>query len=513
MTPGGVLWLLAHELRITWRGSLGLGGKQGRRRLILWGAVGAALLFAGYWLAQVLGRVEPEASPAALGVTGLIFALLFSFMLAQTLILITESLYQRGDLDLLLASPLPPWRILLVRMGAVALNAASLYIILLGCVFVWLPFAGGWAWMGFLPSIALLSLFATGVSLVIARLMFAAVGPRATRVAAQVTASLFGAGFFLVTQAQNFAPRGDRARAMQQVFERFAPLFSDPHSALSLPARAALGAPDSLLIWAGFALAAYTLAVWWFARRFVDNAAAIAGGEGRRRRRDERTARTRGGLRVSLLRKEWRLLLRDPLLLSQILVQLLYLVPLFFIFGARLSEEGIGRYTVAAFSSAMVLIATSLAASLAWLTVSAEDAPELIAAAPVARDDIDYAKALAAGLPVTALMLAPALGAAWITPMAGVWLFLGAAASVFSACLIAVWHQAPGSRRTFRTRRRGSFAVSLGRAFVSLCWISATGFAVAGWPIVSILPVIVAVGFMLAMHESRRAAQPDAQSL
>jgi hypothetical protein len=45
----------------------------------------------------------------------------------------------------------------------------------------------------------------------------------------------------------------------------------------------------------------------------------------------------------------------------------------------------------------------------AWLTIAAEDAPELIGTAPVAIDRIRYYKALAACVPVLALLLPLAL--------------------------------------------------------------------------------------------------------
>ena len=65
-----------------------------------------------------------------------------------------------------------------------------------------------------------------------------------------------------------------------------------------------------------------------------------------------------------------------PLLLSQILLQLLYLLPLFFVFGARLGERTLDSVSASpAFAAAFVLLATSLAASLAWLTVSARTRP------------------------------------------------------------------------------------------------------------------------------------------
>ena len=46
---------------------------------------------------------------------------------------------------------------------------------------------------------------------------------------------------------------------------------------------------------------------------------------------------------------------------------------------------------------AIVVIAAQIAASLAWITVSGEDAPELIAAAPVCASEVELAKVTAIG--------------------------------------------------------------------------------------------------------------------
>jgi ABC-2 type transport system permease protein len=504
LKPGSALWLLRHEMRISWRNWFAATRARGRSAFVVYAILGALLLFGGYWAAQGLSETKPDVNEITLGVIGGIFLLLFTFMVAQALMLITEALYQRGDIDLLLASPLPPWRILIVRMTAVALNVATLYLFLVGAVFVWLPFFGGWQWMGLAPTVLALALLATAAALLLARVLFRVVGPKTTRVAAQILASLIGAVFFLAMQSQNYAPVEQRAQVYRALMARLAPMFGDAESPLSVPARAALGQPVEFGAWILIALGAYLFAVWWFASRFIANAAAIAGLGAARRRVDARVRQTRGGVGYSLVRKEWRLIARDPLLLSQILLPLLYFIPLFFVFGARLSRDGMEQLSLPGYASAFVLIATTLAASLAWLTVSAEDAPELIAAAPVSRDQIETAKALAAGGPVVALMLAPAVAASFLDPLAGVWLMIGSACAIASACLIAIWYQQPGSRKNFRRRTRAGFLVNIGQAFVTLSWVSATGLCVAGWAIAAIIPALIAIGLLLALHESRR---------
>lgn len=507
--PGGVLFLLSHEMLLTWRNFRAAGKGRHVRRLVFYSLMTLLLGFGGYWVARILSEVAPEPTPFMLGAVGAVFAILLSLMVSQALILITESLYQRGDLDLLLASPVPAWRVLMVRMAAIAINVGLFYLILATAVFVWLPHFGGWAWMSFAPSILMLTLFATGLGLILARIMFALIGPKNTRIAAQILGSLIGAAFFIASQVPRFLEDESRAQAFRELFDRLIAFLGDPASPLSLPARAAFGVGADFAIWSLVAVVLYLAAVAWYASGFAADAAAISGLGSRKRRTANRAARAmRSGIQSTLVLKEWRLLRRDPLLLSQILLQLFYLAPLFLVFASRMGDGSLNRVTLGGFASGFVLLVTSLAASLAWLTVSAEDAPDLIASAPVTRDTIDNAKAFAAALPAALLLLPPVIGGAIVvSPLAAFWLLIGGSAAIISTCLIAVWHQVPGSRKDFRRRSRGSLMLNLGRGFVAMGWIGATALAVAGLPLASIIPAIIALGLLLALHESRPARE------
>ncbi|HYD73427.1 MAG TPA: hypothetical protein VEF55_09830 [Candidatus Binatia bacterium] len=502
--PGGVLFLLSHEMLLTWRNFRATGKGRNVRRLFFYSAMALLLGFGGYWAARILSEFQPSPTPFVIGVIGAVFAVLFSLMLAQALMLITESLYQRGDLDLLLASPVPVWRVLIVRMTAIAINVGLFYLILTTAVLVWLPTFGGWVWLSFAPSILLLTLFATAVGLILARLLFWLIGPKNTRMVAQILASLIGAAFFVSSQIPRLFEDESRSQALQGVFTSLVAFFGDPSNPLSMPAHAAFGIGLSAALWPIVVVALYAGAIWWYASGFAADAAAISG-LGTRKRRAPRAVRAmRGGTMPTLVGKEWRLLRRDPLLLSQILMQLFYLLPLFLVFGTRLGEDGFDRFAVAGFSSGFVLLVTSLAASLAWLTVSAEDAPDLIASAPVSRDRVDSAKAIAAGIPAAVLLLPPAIGASIVVaPMTGFWLLVGGSAAIISTCFIAIWHQTPGNRKDFRRRTRGSLLLNLGRGFVAFGWIAATAAAVSGWAIASIIPALISLGLLLALHESR----------
>ena len=76
---------------------------------------GVLMLAVGGPMALFLRHVPVRQTPGLLMVLDLILLAVFSLMLSQTLASAVIGFYERGDLDLLLSSPLPPRRALTVR--------------------------------------------------------------------------------------------------------------------------------------------------------------------------------------------------------------------------------------------------------------------------------------------------------------------------------------------------------------------------------------------------------------
>ena len=98
-----------------------------------------------------------------------------------------------------------------------------------------------------------------------------------------------------------------------------------------------------------------------------------------RQRRWSPGFRSRSPGRV-LRHKEWALLARDPWLMSQTLMQVLYLLPPALLLW-RSFRDGTGALVVLV--PVLVMAAGQLAGGLAWLSISGEDAPDLVATAPI----------------------------------------------------------------------------------------------------------------------------------
>ncbi len=97
------------------------------------------------------------------------------------------------------------------------------------------------------------------------------------------------------------------------------------------------------------------------------------------------------------------LLRRDPWLVSQTFMQMLYLIPPAVLLW-RSFDDGNGAFNLVV--PVLVMAAGQLAGGLAWLAISGEDAPDLVATAPVPAGFILRAK-VEAVLGVIAFVFAP----------------------------------------------------------------------------------------------------------
>lgn len=473
---GSVPWLLFSELKITWRGFNGRQriGKDGkprasrRRGLVIGlvilgvgGAIALALMPQMHILSQT--QIRPNGW-LVLGISaGMAF--MFSLMLAQALNGATVALYERNDLDLLLSSPLPPRTILTVRALGVAVMAGLTYAVIASLFIVPLAVMGQPQWLAIYAVIAALALTAAAGGMAIAIGLFALIGPRRTRTVAQVLAALIGASLFLLGQARNILPKETLARITAQV-EAIDPSQVDVTAPYAWPALAVLGAPLPLIGLCLAALALFFAVTRLLGRRFGADASAAAGSGaalGKRplaaaNRRADRDAFAGGPFRV-LFRKELRLLVRDPWLISQVLLQIIYILPIgFALWRAGRSS---GEIAMAAGASAICFIGGQLAGNLTWITASAEDAPELIASAPAAMRDIVSAKVLAALTP-SVLIVAPAVAAAaFISLRVAVIAAVGAVLAMSTSALLNLWYAKPANRRDFRRRRSGSVLIGV----------------------------------------------------
>jgi ABC-2 type transport system permease protein len=195
-----------------------------------------------------------------------------------------------------------------------------------------------------------------------------------------------------------------------------------------------------------------------------------------------------------LRRKEWVLIGRDPWLISQIVMQLLVMVPAMFVIAKAGAAQLYMWLTV-------VFLTGHLAAALAWLTVSTEEAPDLLATAPLRRRDVLWAKLQAALIPTAMLAAAPIAVAFWLSPWLGFTLLLCSAGVALTNALLHVLNPATAKRSDLSWRGRGNQMVAIYEFLFNLMWLIFGGLMLAfGWW--GMLALLVLVPF--AWHLWRR---------
>ncbi len=485
---GSTAWLLRHDLRLAWRDFRSTFGSLGSRALtgLLVVLVGRMHLLV-YPIAADFGALAdtPARLDEAYGVALPMAAFALLLMTAQTLNGTTKLLYARGDLDLLLSSPVPAGRILISRALSVAAGAFTS-----AAIFV-LPLAdagiatGHPRFLALYPTLAGGALLAAAVGLTIGLALFRSIGPRRTRLAAQLLATLIGAGFMIGLQVHRVFP-GFMASGI-------VPRDGWVHDAALLPVRAALAAPTSLLVWSTIGLAAFTAAALLLGPAFAASVKAAVGvgpvGHGSTTRTEPRrlgrwcpnVARARHGgwsfgrsAGASLRSKEWRLIGRDPWVASQILLQILYMTPMIAILWSGSGDPSL------AVAPTVVVVTFQVASSLTWLGLSGEDAPDLLDTAPITAGVVRRAKIEAVGCLTLGIVAIPVLYLATVS-LAAAALAVGLGAfGLCTAVMLQLWYGAPARRSAFAARHRESKLMALIEMSFSLLFGLTTALSVIG---------------------------------
>jgi ABC-2 type transport system permease protein len=253
-----------------------------------------------------------------------------------------------------------------------------------------LAFLDGLHWLGGYGLLLAMGSLSTALAIVVTALLFRIIGPKLTRLVSQIVSAIGGASFVIGVQVAAIFSTGSFSRISFFQSDSIVSLAPDPSSFIWFPARAAMGDGVALACVIGVSVGLLGLIIAIFSATFAHHASAVGGvataGAGKSHR--DRNFRS-GSARAALRRKELVLLRRDPWLLSQMLMQILYLLP-----PILLLSRNFGSQTGALLILVPVLVmgAGQLAGGLACLAVLGEDAPDLVASAPVPARAIFWAK-------------------------------------------------------------------------------------------------------------------------
>ena len=496
--PATLGWFARHELRLAWRDATMMlqGGRRGR---VVW-AIVAMLVFSLILHLVAYAMMAPSAAALVapdkatlVMLSGSAF-LAWMLLLSQAMETVTRSFYARDDLDLILSSPAAADRLFAIRIGANAVTTIAMAALLVGPVVDVAAWLGGSRMLLAYGMLVAMGCSAVGVAIGATALLFRVVGPKRTRLLAQIVAAIVGAGFVVAIQAAAILSSGTLSRMTLLRSPAFVAAAPGLDSPVWWPARAALGDIGALAIMLagslGLLLAAISVTATSFSSTATSVASDVETAVAPRRARVFKV-RSRG---QALRAKEWRLLWRDPWLISQSLMQVLYLAPPALLLW-RDFDSGISSLVVLV--PVLVMAAGQLAGGLAWLAISGEDAPDLVATAPIPPRAVTRAK-IEAVLIAVALPIAPiVLAMAWAAPLVAGVTIAGVVLSASGASAVQLLFRSQAKRSNFRRRQTSSRLATFAEAFLSISIAAASGLAALGMWAFALVPAMVA-GLVLA---------------
>jgi ABC-2 type transport system permease protein len=450
--------IVRNDLRLFWRTliqqKLGLVGS-----ILLYGFFFLLLHFAAWGVAHIFRNGPP------LGFEVLFWLMLIFPMLGAAIHQSVTLLYERGDLDLLLTSPVPASVVLLTRLVSITAGV----VVLVG-LFALPPLDVAWIVFGprYLAGYVvwlLLALLCSAAGTVVTLMLARWLGARRARVLAQIIGVVAGLVSFMFFQLPNLMgthPADPRARL--RLFQAAAQWVNRP--LLNLPAHAGRSEPWPLLGLILFTGGVVALSARRLQRVFVEGtqAAAAEAAPGRRARRD-RPKSFHTGLFAATWRKDLRLIQRDPLLLTRGFRQCFFMLPAILIFARQAGSVG-------PVAGGTIVLGCLLASIFAGVAASGEEAFDLLRSSP-ARPRVLFAAKAAAGatLPfafatIVAIALA-LLDHPWFALTT-----LATAAVTIGAC---AWQMAvnvrPRPREDFFTRRQSAGGYSWQALAVSFLYL------------------------------------------
>ena len=425
--------------------------------------------------------------------------LAWALMISQAMESVTRAFYTRSDLDLILSSPIEARKVFSVRIVTMAIGTILMASLLAGPFINVMALWHGARWLSAYLVVISMGAAATALAVALTIALFRAIGPKRTRLIAQIVAAVIGAAFVIGLQVGAIMSYGKLSRLALLQSDALIAQLPDVGSVIWWPARAMTGDQAALAIVCAVSCLLLAAAVAIFSPKFGDHAVAAAGVSFATTRQIRDSGFRDASPRRALRHKEWTLLRRDPWLMSQTLMQILYLLPPA-LFLWRSYGDANGAFVVLV--PVLVMAAGQLAGGLAWLAISGEDAPELVATAPIPASWIIRAK-IEGVLGAVAIIFAPFVAAlAFISPYQALITCAGIAIAVIASTIIQLWFRNQAKRSHFRRRHTSSRIATFTEAFSSISW-AATAVLVAGESWIALVPATVGICVLIAARAFR----------
>jgi ABC-2 type transport system permease protein len=478
-SAAALTWFARHEIRLAWREWLAMmtAGRWRKRSAVIGLIVFAAVMHLPAY--AVIGRfadLQPPLDKSTLIVITATLFLAWALMLSQAIESVTRVFYARADLDLIMSSPVKLTNVFSVRIAAIALSVIAMALLLSTPFVDVLVIGGGIRWLAAFGVVIAIGLSAAAIAIAVTIVLFRLIGPSRTRLVAQILAAIIGAGFVIALQIAAILSYGTLSRFAVLTSDAAAAFAPDIDNIVWWPARAALGDGEALLLLlaGGLVLLGTVMAI--FSPRFADTAVNVSAITAPAHRGAGVAPFRTGSRQQALRRKEFLLLRRDPWLVSQTLMQLLYLLPPALMLWRSFSNSSTAIVLI---TPVIVMAAGQLAGGLAWLTISGEDAADLVATAPLPPSRVTRAKIEVVLIAIGA-MFAPLVAAlVFASPRQAAVTALGVVTAAASATAIQLWFRVQARRSQFRRRQTSSRLATFAEAFSSIGWAATAALALA----------------------------------
>jgi ABC-2 type transport system permease protein len=487
-----------HEIRLAWREWLAMmtAGRRGRKRTAVIGLlVFAAIMHLPAY--AVIGRfagLQASLDKSSLIVITATIFLAWALMLSQAIESVTRVFYARADLDLIMSSPVTLANVFAVRIAAIALSIIAMALLLSTPFIDVLVIGGGLRWFAAYGVVVAIGLSAAAIAIAVTLLLFRLIGPSRTRLVAQILAAIIGAGFVIALQIAAILSTGTLSRFAILTSDAAADFAPDIESIVWWPARAALGDGEALLLLLACGLLLLGAVMAIFSGRFADTAARVSANAASRHQ-GSRAEPFRASSRPQALRwKEFVLLRRDPWLVSQTLMQLLYLVPPAVMLWRSFADSSAAIVLI---TPVIVMASGQLAGGLAWLTISGEDAADLVATAPLPSARVTRAKIEVVLIAIGAMFAPLILALVFVSPLQAAVTAAGVAIASVSATAIQLWFRVQARRSQFRRRQTSSRLATFAEAFSSIGWAATAALALS-LPFAAVISGVMTAGILTA---------------
>jgi ABC-2 type transport system permease protein len=157
-------------------------------------------------------------------------------------------------------------------------------------------------------------------------------------------------------------------------------------------------------------------------------------------------------------------------------MQLLYLVPPAVMLWRSFSDSSVAIMLI---TPVVVMAAGQLAGGLGWLTISGEDAPDLVVTAPLQTSRVIRAKIEVVLIAIGVLFAPLIMALVYASTLQAAVTAIGVIIAAASATAIQLWFRVQARRSQFRRRQTSSRLATFAEAFSSIGWAATAALALA----------------------------------